>query len=458
MINRRQFFKAGAASALTGVAGVSALNNVAHAAVTPTDFKSLVYVFLDGGNDSFNMLIPNTTAEYNAYNRSRGGLAFERSDLKAISPRGLGANSFGLNPLMQGLKDVFDDGDASFVANVGPLIVNTTKSDIANGSAVLPTGLTSHSNFRSYWKGDHDNSPDTSNDGIGGRMANEFINPGRLPINISAGSGYDLYMDHAEQEFYAVSRSGLNKMRDYDLSLSNVYNSPQAIARRKAMSGLNQLASGSNNLLMQHSGNLLSRGLELSIEIQGFLENIPPLQVAFPAGNIGSRLRVAAEMISVREQLNMPRQIIFVRMSDYDTHGRQTTRHDRNMGELSEALAAFNEAMKELDVHSSVLLQTASEFGRTLSTNGDGSNHAWGGNHILMGGAIKGREIFGSYPVLELDGEEDYNGDGRFIPSTSVTQMGATIAKWFGVPQNRMSTVFPNIVNFRGREDLGYFS
>jgi len=132
--------------------------------------------------------------------------------------------------------------------------------------------------------------------------------------------------------------------------------------------------------------------------------------------------------------------------------------HDPAMAELSNALAAFNEAMKELDVHSSVLTYTGSDFGRTLTNTGDGTDHAWGGNHILMGGAIKGGELFGSYPALELDNDEDYNGDGRMIPSTSVAQHGATIAKWFGIPQNRLSTVFPNIVNFRGQEDLGYFA
>ena len=128
------------------------------------------------------------------------------------------------------------------------------------------------------------------------------------------------------------------------------------------------------------------------------------------------------------------------------------------MAELSAGLAAFNQAMKELEVHSSVLTYTASEFGRTLTNTGDGTDHAWGGNQILMGGGIKGGELFGSYPALELDGSEDYNGDGRMIPSTSVTQHAATIAKWFGVPQSRLSAVVPNISNFSGQEDLGFFA
>ena len=458
MFNRRQFLKAGTASALAGATTASLLSSQVQAAVRPNDFKTMVCLFLDGGNDSFNMLAPKSSAEYNAYNASRRSLAIERSALLGITPKGLGANSFGLHPNMQALKNVFDDGDASFIANAGPLVESVSKADIINETARLPVHIGGHNTGSFYWKGDHDNSSNSTKDGIGGRIANEFINDAGLPIGISSGAGYDLFLAHPKQNFYVVNRGGLKRMFDYNVDESSRFNSASSSARRAAVQRLNEMASADSSLLLQHAGDLLSDGLKLHLDIQRLLENVPPLKTQFPRFQVANDLRNAAELISIREQLNMRRQIIYVRMPGYDTHGDQAPAHDEFMRLLSEALAAFNSAMKELGSHDSVVTFTASEFGRTLTNTGDGTNHAWGGNQILMGGGIKGGEIFGSYPVLELDGEEDYNGDGRFIPSTSVTQMGATIAKWFGVPQNRMSTVFPNIVNFRGREDLGYFS
>ena len=462
MINRRNFLKASAASTFAGVGALNVSQRSASAAVTPgaNDFKTIVCVFLDGGNDSYNMLMPNTIAEYNAYAQSRQAIALERSLLQTISPKGLGANSFGLHPNMPELKNMFEDGDASLIANIGPLVEPTSKADITNGSAALPNGLGGHNTGSSYWMADHDNSVNTSQDGIGGRLASEFVNLSDLPMSISAGAGYDLFLDHAVQRVYGVAPGGLVKMRDYDVS-SGLFSRTAAATRRAALAQLNQLGIEDENVFAQHSGQLLSDGLELSITAQEFLNDVPPLDTEFPATpliNLSQNLERAAEMISIREQLDMRRQIIFVRASGFDRHDRLNIWHNPAMAELSAGLAAFNQAMKELDVHSSVLTYTASEFGRTLTNTGDGTDHAWGGNQILMGGGIKGGELFGSYPALELDGSEDYNGDGRMIPSTSVTQHAATIAKWFGVPQDRLSAVVPNISNFLTEPDLGFFA
>ena len=233
------------------------------------------------------------------------------------------------------------------------------------------------------------------------------------------------------------------------------------MARRAALDKLNALGAGNKNLFVKHSGELLQQGLHLSLTAQNSLNDIPPLNVEFPAApltGVSRNLERAAEMISIRESLGMRRQIIYVRGVGFDRHDRLNIWHDPAMAELSASLAAFNDAMKEMGKDSSVLTYTASDFSRTLTNTGDGTDHAWGGPQILMGGGIKGGELFGSYPVLELDGEEDFNGDGRMIPSLSVTQHAATIAKWFGVPQNRLSAVVPNIVNFSGQEDLGFFA
>ena len=461
MTNRRQFLKTGIASSIgaSSLLGGGLFSEVAKGAISVNDHKSLVCIYLDGGNDSFNMLIPNTVAEHAAYKRSRQNLGFDRTDLQKISPRGLGTDSFGFNPNMPELKDLFNNGELSCLANVGSLIRTTSKADILNETADLPTGLGAHNFQGSYWKADHNNTNQTSQDGFGGRLANEFINNSLLPPVISAGSGFDLFLLHSVLRFYDLGSEGLNRMPDFNLSDTSVtgYNTPSRIARRKALDMINQMAGNDKNLLVQHSANTFADGLELNVRLQNLIQSIPPLSQKFPRSNLGRGLKSIAELISIREELAMNRQVFFVRMAGFDMHADQAEPHLKAMEQLSQALAAFNSALKDIGAESSVLTYTASEFARTLTSNRDGTDHAWGGNHILMGGGIKGGEIFGSYPALELGGDEDYNGDGRFIPSTSITQMGATIAKWFGVPQSRLGAILPNLSNFSGREDLGFF-
>jgi len=248
MINRRNFLKASAAASFAGVGAVDLSKNSAFANIRPSDFKTLVCVFLNGGNDSFNMLMPNTTAEYNAYARSRRGLEHEQSTLLPISPRGLGNNSFGLHPEMSALQNMFSDGDASLIANIGGLIRPTSKADINNGSAILPSGLGGHNTGQSYALGDHDNSIENSTqDGIGGRLANEFQNDSALPINISAGSGFTLFSSHSEERFYGIPRNGIVRMHDYNMAEGR-FNSAASTARREALAELNVLGLNDPNL------------------------------------------------------------------------------------------------------------------------------------------------------------------------------------------------------------------
>jgi len=458
MITRRNFIKASAASALAGVSALDISQNNAFAKINPNDFKTLVCIFLNGGNDSFNMLMPNTTAEYNAYAQSRQFLAHERSSLLPISPNGLGSNSFGLHPGMTELKNMFDDGDASLITNIGGLVQPTNKADIINGSAILPAGLGGHNSGQSYALGDHDNSiQNSTQDGIGGRLANEFENTSILPTNISIGTGYSLFSNHAEQRFYSIRARGLVRMHDYNLA-DGRFNNLDFTARREALSAINSIGSSDPNLLLRHSSDLITSGIDLSLTVQGFIEEIPPINTSFADNNTSQSLARAAELISIRETLGMHRQIIFIQVPQFDKHDFLRPGHDQAMESLSKSLSEFNDAMKEIDRHSSVLTYTASDFGRTLTSTGSGTDHAWGGNDILMSGAIKGGELFGTYPSMELDSDDDYRGDGRMIPTTSITQHGATIARWFGVPQNRLSAVFPNMSNFAGQTDLGYFA
>jgi len=418
MTNRRDFLKLSAFS----LGSIGLFNNLHQSAIAmtdPDDYKSLVVVNLNGGNDSLNMLIPNTTTEFNQYYQARSNIAFERNSLLPITPEGLTSNSFALSPRMREVRNLFNSGDLSFVANVGSLIEPITKTAFLDPSRsqALPEGLGGHNTQAAYWQADHSNGINTSRDGWGGRLANEFNANGVLPTNISINSGHTVMQSHAIQRFYNVGLGGLISLRDFRGEASN----PETRARRKALNALNQQAMNSNDPFLKHAGQIFNDGLELNLTLQNSLTNISqnfsdrfPDPVSFSGGAFSEGLARVAELISIR---------------DND------------------------------ELRNSVVTVTTSEFGRNLASNGDGTDHAWGAQHIVMGGPINGGKIFGSFPSLELDGSDDYNGLGRMIPTLSVSQYGATVAKWFGVPEQDMQNVFPNIINYSQAErDIGFIS
>jgi len=184
------------------------------------------------------------------------------------------------------------------------------------------------------------------------------------------------------------------------------------------------------------------------------IEAAPPLTTVFPQSQLGTQLQTVARLVAVRERLGMQRQVFFVAAGGFDSHDNQNEDQPGLLGGISDAIAAFHAATEELGIGDSVTSFTQSDFGRTLTSNGDGTDHAWGGNQLVVGGGVNGAEIYGSYPVLEIGGPEDVGG-GRMIPSTSADQFAATLAKWFGIPDGDLGTVAPNLANFAQR-DLGF--
>jgi len=442
-------------------------DSLAHAAITPAsdDYKSLVVVNLNGGNDSLGMLIPNTSTEYNQYESARANLAFDKNSLLPISPIGLGTDSFALNPRMGAMRELFNNGDLSFVANVGSLIKPISKAEFLDPlrTQPRPVGLGGHNTQAAYWQADHSNRINTTQDGWGGRLANEFNSSAVVPTNISVNSGHTVFQSHASQRFYNIGLNGLISLRDFRVSSSN----PAIRARRKAINALNQLAANSPDPFLQHAGQIFNEGLELNLNLQSSLTSVTEdlsnrfgESVSGNGGAFAAGLARAAELILIREQLGMQRQIFFIELAGFDTHSKHVERHGNLSQDLSNHLRTFNDIISEpAAVRNSVVTVTTSEFGRNLASNGDGTDHAWGAQHMVMGGPIDGGKIFGTFPSLELNGEDDYNGLGRMIPTLSISQYGATIAKWFGVPGNQLAHVFPNIVNFAPNErDLGFIT
>lgn len=459
-MNRRKFLQHSLLSTSTlGLSG--AFFSEANALVTPStnDYKTLVVVNLNGGNDSLNMLIPNTGTEYQQYESARAFIAYPKNSLLPISPAGMPPESFAVNPQMPEVQSLFSDGYLSFVANVGSLAEPLTKAEFLDldSTKLKPFGIGGHNSQTAYWQGDHSNLIDTSRDGWGARMANEFNVASELPINISAGAGSNLLQTHQEQAYYNIGLSGLVKMRDFSVGSIN----SRIQARRNVLAALNNLAGSSTDPFLQHAGNLFETSLELNMTLQTEIDNLPDLSsnfsdpVSFSGGALGAAFARAAEMTLVRRNLNMRRQIFFIEFAGFDNHFNQSSIHPNNSRDLSRYLKAFNDIMIANDLGDSVVTMTTSEFGRNLVSNGDGTDHAWGGQHMVMGGPVDGGKIYGSFPSLELGGADDYSGLGRMVPTTSVSQYGATVAKWFGVPVNRIPAVFPNINNFQ-TQDLGF--
>ncbi len=464
MTDRRNFLKLSAFS--IGSLGLfDGLGNQALAATSPDDYKSLVVVNLNGGNDSLNMLIPNTDTEYQQYATARPQIAFNKSDLLPISPIEMSANSFALSPRMSAMRELFNDGDLSFVANVGSLIGPITKEAFLDPlrTQPRPSGLGGHNTQTAYWQADHSNQIDTTKDGWGGRLANEFISNAVLPSNISINSGHNILQSHASERFYNVSLNGLISLRDFRNDQTN----PAIRARRNALNSLNNLAANSADPFLKHAGQLFSEGLNLNLALQNSLSSITQDlssrfsdSVSFSGGAFSAGLARIAELILIRQQLGMRRQIFFVQLAGFDTHSKHAENHGNLSEDLSNHLKAFNDIITENDqLRNSVLTVTTSEFGRNLASNGDGTDHAWGAQHMVMGGPVDGGKIFGTFPSLELDGADDYNGLGRMIPTLSVSQYGATVAKWFGVEDENLERVFPNLQNYQGSDrDIGFIS
>jgi uncharacterized protein (DUF1501 family) len=430
-----------------------------------TDYKALVCVFLYGGNDSWNMVVPMATADYDAYFKSRGGgtsssLAIDKSALLPITRGDFVATNlkFGFHPNLGSIQQLFNDGRLAVVPNVGPLITSITKQqflETSSDSKDLPPQLFSHFDQQEQWANLRGRL--LLKTGWGGRMG-DLVSGGigaqQLPTNISL-YGQSLFQTPSESDQYVMGEGGAQ----FPGGLGVIDDEP---ARRAAVLGHLDavLQSSSNSVFERGYARTQKRALQYADVVNGALINAPTLS-AFPSSveptPLWVQLRTVARLISQRVSLGMTRQVFFVGLGGFDTHDRQLVDHARLLADLSKSIRAFFDATVELGVSEQVTLFTQSDFGRTLTSNGDGSDHGWGGIHFVVGSAVKGGRFFGEYPSLAIDGPEVSPFGGSVIPTTSVDQYAATLAKWFGVPQQSLSVLAPNLVNFK-QWDLGFMN
>ena len=442
-VSRRQFMRMSGAAALAGVPGLTFAQGVGMPAPF-TDYKALVCVFLFGGNDSFNMLVPRSDAEYNVYAQSRQNLAIAQQDLLPITPTTQTGVDFGLHPSMGSLQAIFESGRAAFVSNVGPLVEPTTKDQYFNRSVALPPQLFSHNDQQDQWHALKGNA--VSKTGWAGRVADLIrtnVAGQQMATNASL-FGSSLFQSADETIAYVMGPQG-------PLTFEGFGDTSPFLEQRQAFEAV--LAANYESVYERAFAEIQERAVAAADRVSGAIASAPARNTVFPASQLGTQLQTVARLIDVRDQLEMQRQIFFVATGGFDSHDAQNQNQPGLLGGISDAIAAFYDATVEMGVADSVTAFTQSDFGRTLTSNGDGSDHAWGGVQFAVGDAVLG-DLYGSYPLLAIDGADDVGG-GRMIPTTSADQYAATLAKWFGIDDADLASVAPNLDNFIAR-DLGF--
>jgi uncharacterized protein (DUF1501 family) len=469
-LHRRAFLKRSAQMGAMGVAAPFALNMSCigdAAAFTGTGgYQALVCLFLLGGNDHDDMLIPFDDTNYNLYNAIRGGgagqtaggIARAKADLAAtaltpILPQTLTNNvQYALHPAMTRLKARWDQGRLATLLNVGTLIRPTTLAEYQSQDKVrypLPFGLFSHNDQQSVWQS---SAPEGATSGWGGRLADIALssNTNSIFTAISA-SGNSVFLTGQSALAYQVSGSGAVKLRS---GSTRVAGSTVAL---DMMREIMMQPDPSSHIFEGEYNRVTKRSID-SEAVYSTAVNAATMNTNFAqngaTSGIAAQLRIVAKTIAARSALGTNRQVFFVTMGGYDHHDNLINDHSRLLGQLDFAMDAFYQATADMGIADKVTLFTASDFGRTLSSNGDGSDHGWGGHHFVLGGGVKGGRHYGVAPPVAASGPAQV-GQGRLLPTTSVDQYGATLSSWLGAGSGEMSTLFPNIGNFSGT-NLGF--
>jgi uncharacterized protein (DUF1501 family) len=439
ILTRRRFLRQIGGLA-TGGAFATALDMQKWAAAAPVDgdYRALVCVFLYGGNDGMGTVVPRSGQAYTNYASARGALKLASTSLLPINPITPQIAELGLPPSLVEMQSLFQQGKLGIVSNVGPLVVPTTRTQFQAESVPLPPNLFAHDEQQEQWQSLQSSGSAFLLTGWGGRLAD-------LLRSLNSASKVSMSISVNGQNVLQIGKSVVQyQLNPYGTIGLDGYQA----------SGGDQIATALRAIFSQSRTNLLD-AIETEQSVSAALATAPALTTVFPDTNFAQQLKMAARLISVRAQLGLRRQVFFTALGGFDTHGSQNIDHPVLLRNLSKGLDAFYKATVELGVANDVTTFTGSDFGRTLVNNEQGTDHGWGNHHFVMGGAVKGGECYGKYPNVIVAGPDDAYEQGRWIPTTSVDQYAATLAKWFGVSATDIPLVVPNIARFPSR-DLGF--
>ena len=442
--SRRSFLQTTATFGLAGAAApfVTTLAAIGEAAAAvSTDYKALVFIFLNGGNDYANTVTPYDQASFDAYARLRPAIAYQRAALDATALTSTtplaGGRQYALAPALAPLLPIFNAGKMAVMLNVGTLAQPTTKAQYTARSVALPPKLFSHNDQQSYWQS---SSPEGASSGWGGRIGDlmQSGNGTSLLTCINA-AGNAIFLSGKTAFQYSISNTG-------PIALSgntNLFGSTAGSAALKA------LMTGSRaNIFENEHAKVSKRSLDIGAQVTTSLAAAPAFTTVYPAGNsLADQLKVVARMISVSSELGAKRQVFFVTLGGFDLHDNLVAQQPVLLDRVATAMRAFYDHTVELGISDKVTAFTGSDFGRTLVPNSDGSDHGWGSMHFVMGGAVKGKQFYGKPPEIANNGADDV-GQGRLLPNIAVDQYASTLATWFGVSNTDMTTVLPNMGSY----------
>ena len=456
--SRRAFLKRLSALSAAGAAAPWALNLAAlgeASAATSNDYKALVCVFLYGGNDYGNTVIPYDTTNYKLYQGLRPGLAYARDSLSgtllvpAAAPRDAAgfARDYALAPELAPLLPIFNAGRMSVLLNLGTLIQPTTKAQYLANAVPLPPKLFSHNDQQSFWQS---SAPEGATSGWGGRIGDLFeAGNGNATFSCVNVSGNAVFLSGKTAVQYQMSSTGSVAMAGLASPL---------FGSSACSSALRNIISTPRGPMFEADYvRITNRALDANATLASALVADAAISTPFPAGNsLADQLKMVARMIASADRLAAKRQVFFVSLGGFDNHDGLSTIHPGLLTTVANALAAFHNATMELGVANQVTTFTASDFGRTLTVNNDGSDHGWGSMHFVLGGAVNGQRFYGTPPAVANNGPDDV-GQGRLLPTTSVDQYAATLGKWFGATDSDLLSVFPDLANFNpASRNLGF--
>ena len=451
---RRRFLGTSSRIALGSACALATLGRLelAQAASRPGDYRALVCLYLLGGNDSYNMVVPRDTGAHATYAAARPALVVPREQLLPITPLSGGQGAaWGLHPAMPEMADLFGRGRAALLANVGPLLQPTSADDYRLARVPLPPELFSHIDQQAHSMSL--GSEVEARPGWGGKLADRLAerfaanrDANGLPTALSL-SGANAWQNGSDGGLYTLGSTGVTRL---DTTLRS---DPSArwTTRRDAFNALLDLGERDASTFVRESSRATRRARDFAESVNAAIEPISPVTV-FPSTTLGSAMRTIARVIGARRTLGQTRQVFFVGFGGWDTHDNMLEDHQTLLSSISQALGAFHAATVELGVADAVTTFTMTDFGRTLNNNGDGTDHGWGGHSWILGGDVVGGHFYGAMNEYALGSSRDV-GRGRMVPTTAVDQLGASLARWMGLGYGDAVEIFPRLPAFGSGAD-----